>query len=138
MNLPEPGRYRVVQDVENPLGDRRYKVSYELAKIPLWNKGMVINVAKSHIAPDGVEAFTKFRHCGILMTPHTKDTDPSGVRWAALEPHLEKLPVGVKELLVVENMEHWYSPILQRLVDEGKVTLEDVSAAFKAEYFKDD
>lgn len=124
-------RYKLTRDVDNPEIDRRQR--YDVNYTP-WTKGMVFTV-------ENVRDYALDKHIGI-----DKQLDPiivlshggrsigrthGGI--ANLCAALELIPLSVRDYIDGNHVAAGFViDVLQKLVDQGKVTLADVQAAIDA------
>jgi hypothetical protein len=125
------GAYELASDVTNPLGDRR--VTREFCRLPVWKEGTRVFL---RFDPDPDFAgqpviFTRYTFEGVR--PGREGSD-GRKRWDALTRALRgPLPADVTSLCAIAGWENWDSPLLHRLVADGKITLADVQNAINAE-----
>lgn len=110
--LPQPGLYRLTQDVVNPKTDLRKRAMAVWHEREIFPQGLVVRVEPHRIS----------RSDGIYSLP------AKASQAQALIPHLVAFEIrSVSDANVAQD---WYDgtagEILQRLVDSGRVTLDEV------------
>lgn len=122
-------RYILTRDVDNPEIDRRqrYDVNYTA-----WSKGMVFTV-------ENVRDYSPEPGAPIIVLSHggrSIGRTHGGI--VALCSALELLPLSVRDHISGSYVAAGFViDVLQKLVDQGKVTLDDVKAAIDAVYDED-
>ncbi len=141
--LPAPGIYRLTRTVVNPMGDKRVK--NEFAREPLWQAGRRVLIRPDDLGFSDtkcerlkISAMGGYAHQGFFLDvvpSHRDDPDYTKIvqrSEALLEPGLLELePPSIESVLTLQHWENWNSPLLQQLVDSGKITLDDVNEAIK-------
>ena len=129
--------YRLTQDVKNPVCDKRSSNKFQ--RLPVFKEGMLMVCLGAFDAPalrrlhstdmsitgqNSCRGFTAaiHREIGVERSPHDRDR-----AWAeAIVPHLEEIPIDSWDLMHRAYGGHAAVGTLQKLVEDGTVSLERV------------
>lgn len=118
----KPGIYTVQHDVPNPNGDRRQK--HDWRHVSIWKKGLRLHVKEPALPED----------CGelVMWSGWSHNTQRLSTVSAAL---IEAMQLSdtvrdrVSSALEQVNLEGWHVRALERLVERGDVTIDQVVSA---------
>jgi len=125
----KPGIYRLTCDVTNPHPDRRSKRDWR--KLPVWKAGTIFYVKIDREYGFPVMHSGRWHHQDLRGHRQSPDSE-----WTALVPHLEPVEIDSVDRLLRADYhvgrglgEHVLPEAVQLLIDQGKITLADLSAA---------
>ena len=146
--MPQPGIYRITRNVKNPQGDKR--VTRKFADLPVWPAGMRVVVRSEHIEGDlyrlRIFKVNGFSHDGMYLDLHKHVIKSSlgtnlkyvqAVRALLTLGVLEPEPVSLESELHLRHYENFNSPLLERLIKSGELTIAEVLEALDS-YLKED
>lgn len=130
--LPQPGTYRLTQDVVNPSPDRRKR--HDWRDFPVWKKGSVIRidtwmkgeVVQGHQLQDTMEMTMQGSHSCY----HAESWNRDGAFWLLI-PHLEPLEETVSDMLIRKGSHLSAPAILDYFAEQGAITKEQVEKALE-------
>lgn len=130
----QPGRYILTQEVKVPRPDRRCRYDWRvLQTVPAGMTFLVEHrdegdgwISKS-IRPEG--KYGDKIYLSALSRSEAEDYDGHGTLLKALIPRLQHLPWDIHSTLDFRFSKEWHSPLLDTLLEMGKITLNDVVEA---------
>lgn len=138
--IPVPGIYRITRDTKNPRVDRR--VSVDFNRIEIWKAGTRIGIRMESCFTDD-NGTVKYRprlwklgqydFHGFWIDTYPK-SDPKDTEQvnAILAPGvLEMEPPSLESELTIRGKRDYYTTLLQRLVNNGNVTIYQVIEALE-------
>ena len=138
--LPAPGIYVLSRDLTNPNSDKRKRGDF--SKDEFWKAGTRLLV--NRYDSDGgyprvvVSHVGKYYWYGIVLNLYPKSEEFDGKKHVAavnllLEPGvLVREEDSIQSVMLVNGDGDHYNPILKKLFEAGKITIEDVIAAMNA------